>query len=162
MKSGSPDSRAPSAARHAPSANDMPPVELAVILAAGEGSRLARHGKGQPKPGVPLLGLSLSERTVLTCMDAGIRRFVVVLGHEKEWVRSHFERIAAARDCESSFAEAPDWRLGNGASTLVAAKVVGDSSFLLVMVDHLVDPQLIREVCSAPVQHGEIGLGVDC
>ncbi|MHC4138201.1 MAG: NTP transferase domain-containing protein [Planctomycetota bacterium] len=89
------------------------PVELAVILAAGEGSRLARHGKEQPKPGVPLLGLSLSERTVLACMDAGIRRFVVVLGHEKERVRSHFERIAAARDCEISFAEAPDWRLGS-------------------------------------------------
>jgi len=176
MNSGGPDTKVPSARPRTPSANGMAPlehvephpdvlasqpVELAVILAAGEGSRLARHGKGQPKPGVPLLGLSLSERTVLACMDAGIRRFVVVLGHEKEWVRSHFERIAVARSCEISFAEAPDWRLGNGASALAAAEVVGDSPFLLTMVDHLVDPQLIREVRSATVPQGHIGLGVD-
>ena len=176
MSSGSPGAKLPFAAPSGPPANGLPPLEraepspgviapqraeLAVILAAGEGSRLARHGKGQPKPGVPLLGLSLGERTVLACMDAGIRRFVVVLGHEKEWVRSHFERIAAARDCEISFAEAPDWRLGNGASALAAAEAVGESPFLLVMVDHLVDPQLIREVRSAAVQQGEIGLGVD-
>ena len=176
MNSGSPESKAPSAAPRTPSANGIPPlecaepspsvlapqpVELAVMLAAGEGSRLARHGKEQPKPVVPLLGLSLSERTVLACMEAGIRRFVVVLGHEKEWVRSHLERIAAARSCEICFVEAPDWRLGNGASALAAAEVVGDSPFLLVMVDHLVDPELIREVRSAAVQQGEIGLGVD-
>ncbi len=114
MNSGSREAKAPSAAPRTPSANGTPPldrgepspgvlvpqpVELAVILAAGEGSRLARHGKGQPKPAVLLLGLSLSERTVLACMDAGIRRFVVVLGHEKERVRSHFERIAVARSC---------------------------------------------------------------
>ena len=176
MNSGSHEAKAPSAAPRTPSANGMPPlecaepspgvlapqtVELAVILAAGEGSRLAGHGEGQPKPGVPLLGLTLGERTVLACMDAGIRRFVVVLGHEKEWVRSHFERIAAARDCEISFAEASDWHLGNGASALAVAEAVGDSPFLLTMVDHLVDPQLIREVGSAAVQQGEIGLGVD-
>jgi len=176
MNTGSHEAQLPSVAPHTPSADVMPapecaepspgvlaaqPVELAVILAAGEGSRLARQGKGRPKPGVSLLGLSLSERTVLACMDAGIRRFVVVLGHEKEWVRSHFERIAAARSCEISFAEAPNWRLGNGASALAAAATVGDSRFLLVMVDHLVDPQLIYEVRSAAVQQDEIGLGVD-
>ena len=138
------------------------PVGLAVILAAGEGSRLARQGKGKPKPGVLLLGLSLGERTVLACMDAGIRRFVVVLGHEKEWVRSHFEWIAGARNCEISFVEAQDWRLGNGTSALATEEIVGDSPFLLTMVDHLVDPQLIREVRSAAVPQGHIGLGVDC
>jgi len=94
-------------------------------------------------------------------MDAGIRRFVVVLGHKNEQVRAHFERIATARGSEISFVEASEWRLGNGASALAAAEVVGDSRFLLVMVDHLLDPQLIRAVLSAAIQQGEIGLGVD-
>ena len=137
------------------------PMDLAVILAAGEGSRLAGHGNGEPKPTLPLLGLSLGERAIVACMEAGIRRFVVVLGHEKERVRRHFERIAAARDCDISCVDAPSWRLGNGASVLAAAEAVGDSRFVLLMVDHLVDPQLIRAVRSSVVPAGEIGLGVD-
>jgi len=84
MNSGSSKAKVSSAAPRTPSANGMPPLALAVILAAGEGSRLAGHGNDQPKPGIPLLGLSLSERTILACMDAGIRRFVVVLGHKNE------------------------------------------------------------------------------
>ena len=54
------------------------PIDLAVILAAGEGSRLAGHGNGEPKPTLSLLGLSLGERAIVACMEAGIRRFVVV------------------------------------------------------------------------------------
>jgi CDP-L-myo-inositol myo-inositolphosphotransferase len=94
-------------------------------------------------------------------MDAGLCRFVVVLGHEKEQVRTHFERVAEARSCEISFVEASNWRLGNGASGLAAAETVGDSRFVLLMVDHLADPRLIGAVRSAVVQQGEICLGVD-
>lgn len=137
------------------------PVELAVILAAGEGNRLARHGNGQPKPIVSLLGLSLGERTILSCLEAGIQRFLVVLGHEKEEVRTHFEGIAAHRGCEIRFVEGSNWRLGNGASGLAAAEVIAERLFLLCMVDHLPHPELIRAVRSATIYEGEIGLGVD-
>ncbi len=41
---------------------------LAVILAAGEGTRLIPHQASPPKPVLPLLGLSLAERTVLVCL----------------------------------------------------------------------------------------------
>jgi CDP-L-myo-inositol myo-inositolphosphotransferase len=147
--------------RRSPAELASEPVELAVILAAGEGSRLARHGNAQPKPTVSLLGLSLGERTVLSCMEAGIQRFLVVLGHEKEQVQAHFERIAAARACEILFVEGSDWQLGNGASGLAAAQAVGDRRFVLCMVDHLLDPELIQAVRSAVICEGEIGLGVD-
>ena len=63
----------------------IPP--LAVILAAGEGSRLARQGDGPPKPALSLLGLSLAERTITSCMAAGIHRFLVVLGHAADQVQ---------------------------------------------------------------------------
>ena len=173
--SSHPDADSPPAAPPALSAGRLPlegteqspgdlvpePVELAVILAAGAGSRLNRQGSGQPKPTVSLLGLSLGERAILAGMDAGLCRFVVVLGHEKEQVRAHFERVAEARSCEVSFVEASNWRLGNGASGLAAAETVGDSRFVLMMVDHLVDPRLIGAVRSAVVQQGEIYLGVD-
>jgi CDP-L-myo-inositol myo-inositolphosphotransferase len=108
-----------------------------------------------------LLGLSLSERVILAGMDAGLCRFVVVLGHEKERVRTHFERIARARSCEITFVEASNWHLGNGASCLAAAQTVGGSRFVLMMVDHLVDPRLIGAVRSAVVPQDGICLGVD-
>jgi CDP-L-myo-inositol myo-inositolphosphotransferase len=110
---------------------------------------------------VSLLGLSLGERTVLSCLEAGIQRFLVVLGHEKEEVRAHFERITADRGCEIRFVEGANWRLGNGASGLAAAEAIGERLFLLCMVDHLPHPELIRAVRSATIYEGEIGLGVD-
>ena len=56
-----------------------PPV--AVILAAGEGRRLRDRGSQTPKPLIRLAGLSLAERCVCGLLQAGIRQFVVILGH---------------------------------------------------------------------------------
>ena len=138
---------------------DAPP--LAVILAAGEGSRLACQRDGTPKPALKLLGLSLAERTITSCMPAGIRRFLVVLGHSAEQVRAHYQRIAARRECDVDFVTARDWKLGNGASALAAADKVGNAPFLLMMSDHLIAPSLIARILRAGPQDGEISLAVD-
>ncbi len=81
--------------------DDEPPV--AVVLAAGEGRRLRDGGSETPKPLVRLAGLSLAERCVCEFLRVGIRRFVVILGHEAERVRSHFEEIGRRRGCEIAF-----------------------------------------------------------
>ncbi len=72
---------------------DTPP--LAVILAAGEGSRLARQGDSTPKPALSLLGLSLAERTITSCTAVGVQRFLVVLGHAADQVQAHYQAIGA-------------------------------------------------------------------
>lgn len=54
----------------------------AVILAAGESSRLR-----QPKPLLPFHGATLLERTLTTVRAAGLEPIVVVLGHEANHVR---------------------------------------------------------------------------
>ena len=70
---------------------------LAVVLAAGEGSRLkSKCGEGT-KPIVPLLGLPLGERALCACAKAGMRRFLIVLGHRGEELRPHFEEIGRKR-----------------------------------------------------------------
>ena len=56
-------------------------LPLVVILAAGEGSRLSCQADGTPKPVRSLLGMSLAERVLTSCIDAGIKRLLVVLGH---------------------------------------------------------------------------------
>ncbi len=136
---------------------NSPPV--AVILAAGEGCRLQGHS--QPKPLTSVAGLSLAEHCVCGLRDAGIRRLVVVLGHDAERVRSHFESIGRRRDSEITFVVAEEWNRGNGSSALAAGEAVGVASFLLTMVDHLLSAPMIEAILASPPSPGEIALAVD-
>ncbi len=119
-------------------------TELAVILAAGEGSRLSPDCGGTPKPTLLLVGLSLAERAVVACLAAGIRKFVIVLGHRKDEVRAHMEEVAARRGCQVDFVIAEDWELGNGASVLAASVKVDNAPFILLMSDHLSSPSMLE------------------
>ncbi len=134
---------------------------LVVILAAGEGSRLAGHQDGDPKPVLRLLGLSLAERTITSFIATGTERFLVVLGCYADRVRTHYQEIAARRQCKVGFVTADDWKLGNGASLLAAADHVGSDAFLLTMSDHLIPPSLIDVILRTCPQQGGICLAVD-
>lgn len=148
-----------------PSLDRVPPAgtatPLAVILAAGEGSRLRSVRRAVPKPLVHLRGLSIAERSIAQLLTAGVERFVVVLGCDAALVRHEFERVARRRRCHISFVEAENWGKGNGCSAVAAAPLVGDSPFLLTMVDHLLSPELIRNVLANPPAQDEVALAVD-
>ena len=81
----------------APDSDTQPPT--AVILAAGEGTRLRNGRSAIPKPLVRLRGLSLAERSIAQLLAAKVDRFVVVLGAKADRVRSEFEMIARRRRC---------------------------------------------------------------
>ncbi len=134
--------------------------EMALILAAGLGSRLRPQTK-TPKPLARVLGLTLAERVVCTMLDAGIRRFLVTLGHEAETVRAHFSDISRRRGVTIDFIEAKDWERGNGSSALAAKGRIGETPFFLVMIDHLFDPEIARALIDGPPAPGEIRLAVD-
>ncbi len=135
--------------------------ELAVVLAAGAGTRLSSRTPTS-KPMTPLLGLSLAERSLTTFSnDLAIRRFLVVLGHDAKRVREHFEQIARRRDLEVAYVEAAEWRAGNGASTLASRGAISDDIFYLAMVDHVFDHEIGRRLCRAPPPVGAIALAVD-
>ena len=134
--------------------------EMALILAAGLGSRLYPHTK-TPKPLTNVLGLTLAERVVCTLRDAGIQRFLVTLGHEAKTVREHFSEIARRRGVTIDFVDAKNWKRGNGASALAAKGHTGQIPFFLVMSDHLFDPKIARALAGDPPAPGEIRLAVD-
>ena len=136
----------------------MPTV---VMLAAGMGSRVAAMGNGRPKPTLPLLGLSLAERIILSYQAAGIQRFIMVLGYRADELREHVLEVASRRNFAVDFVVAPHWELGNGASALAASRCVGEEPFVLTMADHLIDPSLLEQVLSSPPREGEICLAVD-
>ncbi len=134
--------------------------ELALILAAGLGSRLREQTK-TPKPLTRVLGLTLAERVICTLRDAGIGRFLVTLGHEAETVREHFSDVARRRGVKIDFVDAKDWERGNGASALAARGRTGTAPFFLVMIDHLFDPKIARALADDPLASGEMRLAVD-
>jgi 1L-myo-inositol 1-phosphate cytidylyltransferase / CDP-L-myo-inositol myo-inositolphosphotransferase len=136
-------------------------TRLAVILAAGAGSRLAAAPDGPPKPLVPVLGMPVLERAVRACGEAGIDRVVVVVGHRGSEVRAWTDEFARRGDQQPEFVVARDWDLGNGASALAARSVVGDSRFLLMMCDHLASVRLLSRVLEWDPPEGGICMAVD-
>lgn len=134
---------------------------LAVILAAGEGSRLRGVRSAVPKPLIRLRGLSMAERSIAQLLMAGVERFVVVLGCDAALVQHEFERVAGRRRCHISFVVAEDWEEGNGCSAAAAAPLVGERPFLLTMVDHLLPLGMIQDVLVNPPTQDEIVLAVD-
>ncbi len=134
--------------------------EVAVILAAGLGTRLPSKAK-TPKPLTMVLGLTLAERIVCTLRAVDIRRFIVTLGHETATVRAHFADIARRRGVTIEFVEAKNWKLGNGASALAAKDHTGAAPFFLVMSDHLFDPGIARALIGDAPAPSETCLAVD-
>ncbi len=133
--------------------------EVAVILAAGLGSRLYPD---IPKPLTKVLGLTLAERVICTLREAvNIQRFIITLGHKAETVKAHFTHIAERHGVTVEFVEAKGWQLGNGASALAAKSRTGEGPFFLVMTDHLFDPEIPRTLARNGPVSGEICLAVD-
>ncbi len=120
---------------------EQPPV--AVVLAAGMGSRLGVGTKALAE----VAGATLLERTVASLHAAGMEDVVVVVGYEKERVAELVRR----RRLPVRLVENDDFLLGNGSSALVGARAAG-RRFLLVMVDHLFEPECARRLLqsSAP------------
>jgi len=119
----------------------MAPVSEALVLAAGEGSRLRGSDKTFLKPFVPVLGRPLISYTLdaLTC--AGIETVHFVVGYESERMIAQLKRLVPS-GVSAFFIENRDWRRQNGISLLAAAGHVG-APFLLTMSDHLFDDAII-------------------
>jgi len=133
-------------------------VNTAVILAAGEGSRL-KH-RGDAKPLIPLLGVPLLERSVRTLTTAGVRHIVVVCGYRANEVTAFAEDLAHRLDIDIHIIRHKGWREGNGSSALAAQSAV-DGPFLLVMCDHVFDPDMLRRLIQATPPDDGLVLAVD-
>jgi UDP-N-acetylglucosamine diphosphorylase/glucosamine-1-phosphate N-acetyltransferase len=63
----------------------------AVILAAGEGSRMRPLTYTRPKVMLPIANKPILEHLVIEAREAGIKEFVFVVGYRDEQVRSYFD-----------------------------------------------------------------------
>jgi len=129
-----------------------------LIIAAGKGSRLQQRGNS--KPLIPLLGIPLIERVIRAALEAGADEFYIVIGYQGEQVRDFLARLAARLAIRITPLVNDHWDKENGVSVLKARDVLHEP-FLLLMADHLFDPDLVRPLTMLTLGDGEIALLVD-
>ncbi|MBW1691262.1 MAG: NTP transferase domain-containing protein [Deltaproteobacteria bacterium] len=129
-----------------------------LIIAAGRGSRLS--SKGDSKPLVPLLGLSLIERVILTAQKSGLTDFYVVTGYNGEKVRHYLNRFSQRRNIHITHITNNEWEKENGISVLKAKRLLHEN-FILLMTDHIFDESILVKLKHERVADGEVMLPVD-
>jgi 1L-myo-inositol 1-phosphate cytidylyltransferase len=139
--------------------NSMATVNECLILAAGNGSRIASVSGGVPKPLVPLHGIPLLEHVITSCQLAGITRFVIVVGYRADQIRHWFAERALS-GIHVTIVENPEYHKANGVSAL-AAKAELHNPFLLLMSDHIFEPKTAKALARQPLGAGEVILAVD-
>lgn len=130
-----------------------------LILAAGNGSRIASVAGGVPKPLVPLRGVPLLEHVMASSREAGIERFVIVAGYRADLIR----RWLSDRSMDGisvTLIENSEYHRANGISAL-AAKAELNQPFLLLMSDHIFEPKTAKALLQQPLADDEVILAVD-
>jgi 1L-myo-inositol 1-phosphate cytidylyltransferase len=129
-----------------------------LIVAAGTGGRLRQIG--QSKPLVPVNGVRLLERVITRARSAGVERFFVVSGYRGEEVRAALDVFSAREAIPIVHVSNDEWQRGNGVSVLKARPFL-DGPFLLSMCDHLVDPDILRDLIASTLEPDTVTLAVD-
>lgn len=131
-------------------------IDTAVLLAAGQGSRL--RSAAPYKPLCPVAGRPLIDHALEGLADAGLSRVVVTLGYGGDAVRRHLEAGEWRLTVDTVPVE--DWTAPNGVSLLAAASRLRGGEAVLAMCDHLVDPALYGRLAACGAGAG-LHLGID-
>jgi 1L-myo-inositol 1-phosphate cytidylyltransferase len=129
-----------------------------LIVAAGTGGRLRE--KGPSKPLVPVNGVGLLERVITRARAAGVERFFVVSGYRGDDVRAALDILSAREAISIVHIVNDEWQRANGVSVLKAKPFLG-GPFLLTMCDHLVDPEILRDLMASTLEPDTVTLAVD-
>ena len=129
-----------------------------LIIAAGQGSRL--RSLAEAKPLIPLKNTPLIERVIDSAMEAGVDDFYVVVGYQGSSVRSHLEEVSRSKKVPITIIENEDWERANGISVLKAKSYLNEP-FLLMMGDHIFDPEIARLLIHQSSDNEGIVLAVD-
>ena len=134
-------------------------VNECLILAAGNGSRLRPLSKGMPKPLMPVHGRSLVEHVIGDAHQAGIDRFVIVVGYGADAMREWFAHFTP-EGISVTLVENSEYHKNNGISVL-KARGCFNSAFLLLMSDHIFEASTASALLNEPLMGGEAILAVD-
>ena len=142
-------------------------IRKAVFPAAGLGTRFLPATKAQPKEMLPLVDKPIIQYGVEEAVGSGIDNIIIVTGRGKYAIEDHFdvsvelesfleskgktEQLDEIRKISSLFNVAyvrQGEPLGLGHAVLVAAPLVGDEPFAVVLADDVIDakPPALRQM----------------
>lgn len=121
---------------------------IGVILAAGMGTRLRPLTDEIPKALLEINNMTLLERMIKNCIDADIKKFIVICGYYKEKVIDLCPKLAEKYDIEITTLVNEKYDVTNtSVSTYIASENI-DDDFILVNGDNVVDPQIIKNLAT--------------
>jgi UTP--glucose-1-phosphate uridylyltransferase len=159
----------------------VPRVTKAVIPAAGLGTRFLPATKAQPKEMLPVVDKPAIQYVVEEAVRSGIDDILIISGRGKRSLEDHFDRNVElesflARKGKSddlaevrSLAEMAEIHfvrqgepLGLGHAVSVARKHVGDSSFVVMLGDDIMDESstVLTDMIAVHDQHGDAVIAV--
>jgi choline kinase len=132
---------------------------MAVILAAVDGTRLRPLTDEIPKPLIPLLGVPLIERVILSAKEAGINEFVIVIGYLGNKLKEVLGD-GGRYGVKIEYVKNEEWEKPNGFSVYKARSVLKED-FILLMADHIFDPMTLSTFKDYQIEGKESALCVD-
>jgi 1L-myo-inositol 1-phosphate cytidylyltransferase len=129
-----------------------------LILAAGHGSRM--RAVSPSKPLTMVAGAPLIEHVITAARAAGAAEIVVVTGHEADRLEAFLEGLRSRLGISLRWARAPDWNKPNGLSVVAGADLL-EGEYLLLMSDHLFDPQIALNLIRTGNRGAAVTLAVD-
>ncbi|MBI4392788.1 MAG: NTP transferase domain-containing protein [Euryarchaeota archaeon] len=118
----------------------------AVILAAGEGKRMRPLTANMSKCMLPVAGVPIVERLVLSLKSAGMRGATIVVGYKEERIREHFGD-GRKWDVSIDYVVQKE-QLGTGHALAQIPETVG--RFMVANGDILVDAASVKAIASHP------------
>jgi choline kinase len=124
---------------------------VAVILAAGIGSRLSPLTDNCPKSLLSVGGSTILERMIRNCLSCGMSQFVLVLGHRADEIRQFVDKtfrgirvtyVINDRYCETN----------TGYSQMLASAAIGVAEFVKFDADVVFDVKILRQLLDSDRQ----------
>lgn len=115
----------------------------AIVLAAGQGTRMGPLTQNRPKVMLPVANKPLLSHVILSACDAGIKEFVLVVGYHAEVVKEYFDD-GSKMNVSIEYALQRE-QLGT-ADAVRAAQGLVEDRFLMLNGDIIVSPQHIKNL----------------
>lgn len=125
----------------------MAQIEKAVLLAAGRGTRMRDLTADLPKPMIAVRGKPVLRHIVEGLRDAGIKKFLIIVGYRADVVRSSFgsgSELGVEIEYETQVTQD-----GTGRVVDLAKPFAEQSPFVLSYGDILVEPNNYKSLCDA-------------
>ena len=129
-----------------------------LIIAAGQGTRL--RSRAPSKPLAEIAGAPLIEHIVRMASAGGATEFLVVTGYAPDPLEKHLGGLSARLGTGIELVRNPEWERPNGVSVLAAAERL-EEEFILLMSDHLFDPEILRALIAGRDPAAKLTLAAD-